>query len=287
MNLKKRGNYKICPKEMKVEAIKLAKKTSSKEASEILGIPEKNIKRWIKNGPERKKGAGRKTMDPEMEESLLKWIEKIMYDNDGIFPESKDIKLKAKEFSSNPTFKASKGWCDKFIKRNSMLFDHFKKKDKNSLFNKSSFKDNKRNDNRNLWAASKFIYVENENKKNVLDLNHPESPKKTESHMNKFKKKNFMKTSSSINLEEFVQFYSNSSKSEINLTSSHNFSKKHSITKTGTDTNLGKEKDVEMIEPGSSSNHPSKKRSLAEIKKVSSSSSSTLKMNAKNFPTSV
>ena len=29
-----------------------------------MGIPEKNIKRWIREGPERKKGAGRKTLDP-------------------------------------------------------------------------------------------------------------------------------------------------------------------------------------------------------------------------------
>lgn len=38
-----------------------------KTASEELGIPEKNIKRWLRVGPEWKKGAGRKTLDPEME----------------------------------------------------------------------------------------------------------------------------------------------------------------------------------------------------------------------------
>ena len=50
-----------------MEAIRLARIKSIKEASEIMQIPEKNIKRWMKNGPERKKGAGRKTMDPIME----------------------------------------------------------------------------------------------------------------------------------------------------------------------------------------------------------------------------
>lgn len=35
-----------------------------KETAELLKIPEKNIKRWEWNGPEWKKGAGRKTMDP-------------------------------------------------------------------------------------------------------------------------------------------------------------------------------------------------------------------------------
>lgn len=47
-----------------MEAIRMARIKTIKEASDMLEIPEKNIKRWIKNGPERKKGAGRKTMDP-------------------------------------------------------------------------------------------------------------------------------------------------------------------------------------------------------------------------------
>ncbi len=50
---------------------------STRKASFMLNIPEKNIKRWIKNGPERKKGAGRKTTDPEMEKQLIDWITKI------------------------------------------------------------------------------------------------------------------------------------------------------------------------------------------------------------------
>lgn len=37
-------------------------------------VPEKNLKRWILNGPDRKKGAGRKICDIEMEKNLLKWI---------------------------------------------------------------------------------------------------------------------------------------------------------------------------------------------------------------------
>lgn len=71
---RKRGRYKICSLDKKIEAIRIARIKSIKEASEMLNIPEKNIKRWIKNGPERKKGAGRKTMDPEMEHRLLQWI---------------------------------------------------------------------------------------------------------------------------------------------------------------------------------------------------------------------
>jgi len=42
--------------------------------SQIMKIPEKNLKRWIINGPERKKGAGRKITDLLMEKKVLNWI---------------------------------------------------------------------------------------------------------------------------------------------------------------------------------------------------------------------
>lgn len=96
--IKKRGKYKICTLDRKIEAIRLARIKTIKEASDMLEIPEKNIKRWIKNGPERKKGAGRKTMDPMMEKNLLGWMAN-MYRKTGQFPENKDIKAQAKKMS--------------------------------------------------------------------------------------------------------------------------------------------------------------------------------------------
>ena len=107
---------------LKNEAIRLSKIKSVKEAADTLCITEKNIKRWLKNGPERKKGAGRKTMDPRMEHRLLDWIKDEFNRNKGL-PDSKEIKSKARSFSENETFKASKGWCDKFLKRNDHLFN--------------------------------------------------------------------------------------------------------------------------------------------------------------------
>lgn len=95
----------------------MARIKTIKEASDMLEIPEKNIKRWIKNGPERKKGAGRKTMDPIMEQNLLNWVAK-KFRKTGIFPDNKEIKVQAKIFSTLDKFKASKGWCDKFLRRN-------------------------------------------------------------------------------------------------------------------------------------------------------------------------
>lgn len=52
----------------------MARMKSLKEASEMLGISEKNIRRWLVWGVDRKKGGGRKTVDPEMEKKLVAWI---------------------------------------------------------------------------------------------------------------------------------------------------------------------------------------------------------------------
>jgi hypothetical protein len=123
LSKRQRGTYKICAMEIKNEAIRLTRLHSLKEASEILNIPEKNIKRWLKNGPERKKGAGRKTMDPVMENRLLNWISDE-FKKTNTFPDCRDVKFQAKIFSTNSDFKASKGWCDKFMRRNHRLFDN-------------------------------------------------------------------------------------------------------------------------------------------------------------------
>jgi hypothetical protein len=108
--------------EIKEEAIRLSKIHSTKDAADILNIPEKNIKRWLKNGPARKKGAGRKTMDPNMEKALLDWI-CGEFNRLGTFPDCRELKHKAKDLSSVMDFKASKGWCDKFLRRNGSRFE--------------------------------------------------------------------------------------------------------------------------------------------------------------------
>ena len=118
---RKRGKYKICTSQMKEQIVRICQNHSLKTAAEIFSVPEKNIKRWITQGPERKKGAGRKTMDPQMESGLLNWISEFfrIYK---VFPDFKEIKLQAKRFTKNETFMASKGWCDKFMKRNVLFF---------------------------------------------------------------------------------------------------------------------------------------------------------------------
>ena len=112
-----RGNYKICTSNTKLEAVHLAMHHPPKKVAEIMNIPEKNIKRWLVLGVERKKGAGRKMTDPSMEDNLLEWIRNF-HKTFSKLPDQSMLKKQAFQFSSNSCFKASKGWCDKFIKRN-------------------------------------------------------------------------------------------------------------------------------------------------------------------------
>ena len=73
-----------------------------------------NICRWRKRC-DRRSGAGRKVTDTEMEERLLEWIKK----QTGIISR-KTIQNKARELGSQEDFKASKGWFERFYKRNQL-----------------------------------------------------------------------------------------------------------------------------------------------------------------------
>jgi hypothetical protein len=116
----KRGSYRKYNETIKKKAIELAERVRDPtKAAKTLGIPSKNLKRWIVSGPVRKKG-GRKTQDPEMERRLMKWIEdyKMVYHK---LPSTRDIKDNARAFSScRHLFKASKGWLEKFLLRHGL-----------------------------------------------------------------------------------------------------------------------------------------------------------------------
>ena len=114
---KKRGSYRKFPIQKRRQAINLALRLKdTKKASEILNVPFKNLKRWILVGPNRKKG-GRKTKDPEMERKLTKWMIdfKSQY---GDLPNCNMVKQEALKLSIfKDSFKASKGWYEKFMNR--------------------------------------------------------------------------------------------------------------------------------------------------------------------------
>jgi transposase-like protein len=118
----KRGKYRKYNYSLKKEAVELSIKMGDPvQASKLMNVPLKNLRRWIENGPKRKKG-GRKTHDPQMEVKLYNWVSNYR-DVHKQLPSRKEIKSTALRFSHFPEkFKASKGWYEKFMLR------HFSKK---------------------------------------------------------------------------------------------------------------------------------------------------------------
>ena len=77
----------------------------------MFNISTKSIRRWEKNGIEKKKGTGRKKLEPLMENELLKWMES----QKGTEITASQITNKAKALCKHKDFKASKGWLKNFI----------------------------------------------------------------------------------------------------------------------------------------------------------------------------
>jgi hypothetical protein len=62
------------PRAMKQVAVILARTQPVASVAELMGVPTKNIKRWIEKGLDRSKGGGRKPAEPAMEAQLIKLI---------------------------------------------------------------------------------------------------------------------------------------------------------------------------------------------------------------------
>lgn len=114
------------------------------------------------------KGGGRKTMDPQMETLLFDWcLDEIRRNKK---PVSRSlIKQQAKYLSQNKSsFKASKGWLDKFMKR-----FNYSEKTKEILsdireFNKKELKIEEKNNSKNNLIPIKlevFYSLDNHNVK--------------------------------------------------------------------------------------------------------------------------
>ena len=107
--------YSILDKNKKNSIIKIVNTYGAKKTANALNLSIKSLKRWLKNGTERKKGGGRKILDPEMEKNVVKWYnEQIMMGRNIC---AKEIKAKAKQLSKCDFFLASKGWFEKFKKK--------------------------------------------------------------------------------------------------------------------------------------------------------------------------
>lgn len=81
--------------------------------SKSLEIPQKNVVRWCREGFNTG-DANRRIADSQMEESLAAWIMKTK--RHGVLRQV-DIQMKARELSTNPQFKASRGWLKNFMRR--------------------------------------------------------------------------------------------------------------------------------------------------------------------------
>ena len=78
-------------------------------------VPRKSLRRWSYVGCHRKKGCGRKTKNPQMEEKLVQWYNDMV--KKGFCITAKMIREKAVEISEDKDFLASKGWLEKFKKK--------------------------------------------------------------------------------------------------------------------------------------------------------------------------
>ena len=78
-------------------------------------VPRKSLRRWSYVGCHRKKGCGRKTKNPQMEEKLVEWYNNMT--KSGISVTAKMIRDKAVEISTDKDFLASKGWLEKFKRK--------------------------------------------------------------------------------------------------------------------------------------------------------------------------
>jgi transposase-like protein len=113
------NHYRILSKETKQFMVEEVERTNLSYVSRKYGISPNNLYRWKKHC-ERKAGAGRKVSDRGMEERLIEWIRGELGKKRGNLTR-KEIQNQAITFSSDPNFKASKGWFERFVKRNKTL----------------------------------------------------------------------------------------------------------------------------------------------------------------------
>ena len=91
------------------------KKLSFDIVMKMCKVPRKSLRRWSHVGCNRKKGCGRKTRNPEMENKLVEWYREEI--NGGANVSAKMIRDKAVQISEDKDFLASKGWLEKFKKK--------------------------------------------------------------------------------------------------------------------------------------------------------------------------
>ncbi|CAD8142796.1 unnamed protein product [Paramecium pentaurelia] len=115
----RREHYNVLSKQEKDQAVQMLGPNplfdDFKRVSQTVGTTIKNLKRWLQCGTERKKGCGRKKLNPYAEKQLIEWvIEKVQQTGKKI--SRQELRCKALELFKNNDFCASKGFLDKFVK---------------------------------------------------------------------------------------------------------------------------------------------------------------------------
>lgn len=111
---KHRGPYRSYTIQEKNHVVELSHSGMTFAAiSKSLEIPQKNVVRWCKEGFH-SGDPNRRIADSMMETELAAWIVKNKHE--GVLRQI-DIQMKARQLSTNPHFKASRGWLKNFMRR--------------------------------------------------------------------------------------------------------------------------------------------------------------------------
>lgn len=117
----KRGKYKIYSDNEKSTIMNFMMKHGMQKTLEIFSgsahkITKRKLKSWIENQYKVKGVKGRKTNDPNRDQTLYDWCLEFQKET-GRPPTRKEATKKALELSEDPSFQASKGWLDKFSRK--------------------------------------------------------------------------------------------------------------------------------------------------------------------------
>jgi hypothetical protein len=127
---KRRGKYKVYSDAEKAKIINFMMKHGIQKTLEIFSdknhkITKRKLKSWIDSQHKIKGVKGRKTTDPNRDQTLYEWVSLFQREY-GRAPTRKEATKKALELSGDPTFQASKGWLDKFSRKYNIEFTPLK-----------------------------------------------------------------------------------------------------------------------------------------------------------------
>lgn len=109
--------------------LRSANEHGMRAAARLYGVDESNVRRWRKQKDElitcertRKNFRGRRCFYPELEKYLATFVQELRANGKPVTRGMIMLKARAhaSDFDAGPDFKASAGWCDKFMKRNGL-----------------------------------------------------------------------------------------------------------------------------------------------------------------------